>query len=91
MMGLRDGEVIGVYDLWATLQRVIEDLVLRGKIRVFREASPVRNLLAGVAKKDAKQFLSARSLLSPQHCDYQGDPLRERLEDIPVLMEKVGG
>ena len=59
--GLRDGEVIAVFDLGVTLQRVIEDLGLQGEIRVFREATPMRNLLAGVAKKDAIRLKSINS------------------------------
>ena len=54
--GLQDGEVMAVYDVGVTLQRVIEDFGLQGEIQVSRQATPVRNLFAGVAKKDASRL-----------------------------------
>ena len=61
LTGLQDGDVIAIYDVGVTLQRVIEDLGLQGEIRVSRETTPVRKLFAAVLKKDGFRLKSINS------------------------------
>ena len=62
--GLRDGEVMAVYDNGATLQHVIDDLGLQGELQIVREATPIRNIHAGVSNKEAFRLKSVNSGLS---------------------------
>jgi len=64
IIGLRDGEVMAVYDVGVTLQHVIDDLGLQGEIRIALGTTPVRNLFVGVAKKDVFRLKSINSGLS---------------------------
>jgi hypothetical protein len=59
--GLHDGDVIAVYDVGVTLQRVIEDMGLQGEIRVSMQATPMLGIFCGVLKKEAFHLKSINS------------------------------
>ncbi len=61
---LRKGEILAIYDVGVALQRAIEDFGLLGEIHVSQEPMPIRNLFAGVLKKNTLRLKAINRGLS---------------------------
>ena len=64
LRALQNGEILAVYECGVSLQRSTEDLGLQGEIQLSKESMPIRNLFAGVLKKNTLRLKAINRGLS---------------------------